>query len=53
MKEFIEISDGIEVRPEFIVKKEKTAYRDHYVYTIKILGDKEYDVSEKVFNSIK
>lgn len=53
MKEFIEIRFGVEVRPEYVVRKEIRVRDGKYVYYVKVLGDKEYEVTEDTYNSIK
>lgn len=53
MSKFIEIVPGIEVRPEYVIKKSVVSYNGKLIYKIKVKEDKEYEVTKQVFDSIK
>lgn len=53
MEKFIEVKPGIEIRPEYIVKKEVLTMEAGVFYHIKVLGDKEYCVEKEVFDKIQ
>lgn len=52
-KKFIEIVPDIKVRPEYIIKKQILSYNGKYLYKIKVLNDREYEVTEEIFNQIQ